>query len=460
MDAPDLTVREPLHYRFWPSHLPHDLDLPQTSLAYNLEVTATRYPDRPAIVFYDSILTYGELYRRVLALAGWLQQHCKVGRGDRVLLDFQNSPQFVVGYYAILRADAFVVPVNPMLKTEELRHYVGDSGARVVLCAQDNWLHFTPLMKGWPDATGALEHALVGAYSDALVAETSLPVPEFVRAPMTVEPDTQVTRWNDALDAGHVPAPPLAGPDDWCVMPYTSGTTGKPKGCIHTHRSVMHVQLVGVLWNNVSTDTTGLVVVPMFHVTGMQAMNALIYGGGTAVVLPRWDRKIAAEAIMHYRVTNWTCIPTMIIDLFGLPDLDRYDLSSLTFLSGGGAAMPEAVAARIKQLWSLDFIEGYGLSETIAASHINPTAHPKKQCLGIPDLRHRQPHHRPRHAGRTAAGHERRDHHARTRRLRAGTGTIPRRRRPRSSITTANASSAPATSRASTRKATSSWSIA
>jgi fatty-acyl-CoA synthase len=116
----------------------------------------------------------------------------------------------------------------------------------------------------------------------------------------------------------------------------------------------------------------------------MQAMNALIYAGGTSVVLPRWDRKVAAEAIMHYRVTNWTCIPTMIIDLFGLPDLDRYDLSSITYLSGGGAAMPEAVAARIKQLWNLDFIEGYGLSETIAASHINPTAHPKKQCLGIP----------------------------------------------------------------------------
>ena len=135
----------PLHRRFWPPGITFDLPLPETTLWYNLEVSATRYPDRPAVVFYDSVTTYRELRRQAEALAGWLQHHCGVARGDRVLLDFQNSPQFVVGYYAILRADAFVVPVNPMLKTDELRHYVEDSGARVVLCAQDNWPQFSPL---------------------------------------------------------------------------------------------------------------------------------------------------------------------------------------------------------------------------------------------------------------------------------------------------------------------------
>ncbi len=378
------SVPEPLHYRHWPPHLPHHLDLPATSLWYNLEVTATRYPNRAAIVFYDSITTYAELRRQAEALAGWLQQHCGVARGDRVLLDFQNSPQFAIGYYAILRADAFVVPVNPMLRTDELRHYANDSGARVVLCAQDNWSQLAPLMKGQPEGVATFEHAVVGAYADALVTPTSLAVPEFVRAPMTTAPSSQVTRWNDAIAEGLVPSPSVAGPDDWCVMPYTSGTTGQPKGCIHTHRSVMHVLVTGTLWASVHPETVALGVVPMFHVTGMQAMNGLIYGGGTNVVLPRWDRRVAAAAMAHYRVTNFTCIPTMIIDLLGNPELSNYDLSSLDYLSGGGAAMPEAVAQRIKDLWGLDFIEGYGLSETIAASHINPTNHPKKQCLGIP----------------------------------------------------------------------------
>ncbi|MEO8935953.1 MAG: long-chain fatty acid--CoA ligase [Burkholderiaceae bacterium] len=378
------TGAEPLHFNHWPPGIPHRLDLPATSLWYNLEVTATRFPDRAAIVFYDSVLTYGELRDQAEAIAGWLQQHVGVKRGDRVLLDFQNSPQFVAGYYAILRADAFVVPVNPMLKTNELRHYVDDSGARVLLCAQDNWPYFAPLMNGAPEGLATLEHALVGAYSDAITAETDLAIPDFVRAPMTVEADDRVSRWTDVVAAARVPAPALAGPDDWCVMPYTSGTTGKPKGCVHTHRSVMHVMYFGARWAGVNTDTVALGVVPMFHVTGMQAMNSLIFAGGCNVVLPRWDRNLAAEAIARNRVTNWTCIPTMVIDLFANPRIDEYDLSSLNFMSGGGAAMPEAVAQKVKDLWGLDFVEGYGLSETIAASHTNPPHRAKKQCLGVP----------------------------------------------------------------------------
>ncbi len=375
---------EPLHYAHWPHDVPHHLDLPATSLWYNLEVTAKRFPDRAAVIFYDSVLTYGELRRQAEAIAGWLQQECGVTRGDRVLLDFQNSPQFIAGYYAILRADAFVVPVNPMLKTDELRHYVNDSGAQVVLCAQDNWPQLSPLMNGQPEGIATLGRALVGAYADALTNETDLSIPEFARAPMAIEPTAQVAHWTDVVAAGRVPAPAQAGPDDWCVMPYTSGTTGKPKGCIHTHRSVMHVMYFGVIWGKASTDTISLGVVPMFHVTGMQAMNSLIFAGGTNVVLPRWDRRLAAEAIARNRVTNWTCIPTMVIDLFANPDIDQYDLSSLTYMSGGGAAMPEAIAQKVKDLWNLDFIEGYGLSETIAASHSNPPLRTKKQCLGIP----------------------------------------------------------------------------
>ncbi len=382
--APVASHPERLHLRHWPAGMPWHLDLPKTSLWYNLEVSATRFPDRPAVVFYDSVLTYRELRRQAEAVAGWLQQECGVGRGDRVLLNFQNSPQFVIGYYAILRADAFVVPVNPMLKTDELRHYVVDSGARVVLCAQDTWPFLEPLMRDAPDGIPTLAHALVGAYADALTRETDLQIPEFARAPMRVAPSSQVARWTDVVAMGRVPAPPLAGPDDWSVMPYTSGTTGQPKGCVHTHRSVMHVMYFGARWGGVTPDTVALGVVPMFHVTGMPAMNSLIFAGGCNVTLPRWDRHLAAEAIARNRVTNWTCIPTMVIDLFANPRIDEYDLSSLTFMSGGGAAMPEAVAQKVKDLWGLDFVEGYGLSETIAASHTNPPRRAKKQCLGVP----------------------------------------------------------------------------
>ena len=376
-------MSEPLHYRFWPKGLPTHLDLPQTSIYYNLEVAAKRYPDRVATVFYDSVMTYRELNEAVIALAGYLTNRCGVGRGDRVMLFMQNSPQFIIGYYAILRADGFVVPVNPMLKTEELRHYAQDSGAKAVIAAQDIFPQIEPLLAG----RGGLAHlktAMVAAYSEALTTKTDLPIPEFVSAPLNVTSSESVVSMTAAIAMGLEPGPHLSGPEDMCVMPYTSGTTGKPKGCIHTHHTVMHTAVAQVIWGG-QPNMTMLGVVPLFHVTGMQGcMNAVIYAGSTVVLMPRWDRKVAAAMIERYKITAWTNVPTMVVDLLSMPDIGNYDLSSMKRVSGGGAAMPEAVAQKMRDMWGIDFIEGYGLSETIAPSHSNPPERAKKQCLGVP----------------------------------------------------------------------------
>ncbi len=134
------------HYKHWPAGLPHTLTPPETSLYVNLEISARRYPGKTALIFYDAKLTYADFDAQVRALAGYLQQDCGVQRGDRVLLNMQNSPQFIIGYYAILRADAMVVPVNPMLMTDELRHYVEDSGAKVAITSQEIFSRMAPLV--------------------------------------------------------------------------------------------------------------------------------------------------------------------------------------------------------------------------------------------------------------------------------------------------------------------------
>jgi fatty-acyl-CoA synthase len=369
----------PRHYRFWPRGLPHSLEFPATGLYYNLEVSAARYPDKPLMLFYDAVLTYAQAKAQADALAAFLQQRCGVRRGDRVLLFMQNSPQFVIGYYACLRADAMVVPINPMNLTEELRHYVADSGATAALCGQELYPQLAPLLGA------GLEHAVVAAYSDYLTARTDLDVPDSVRAPQQPIAAPGVTLWRDALDAGLRPAPHLAGPDDLCVMPYTSGTTGRPKGCIHTHATVMSTVVIAAQWTGGHQDSVILGTLPMFHVTGMQgSMNIPIYAGASVVMMTRWDRHVAARLIERYRVDSWTNIATMAIDFLANPDLGRYDLGSLQRIGGGGAAMPEAVAQRLKDRTGLDYVEGYGLSETIGPTHINPSERPKKQCLGIP----------------------------------------------------------------------------
>ncbi|WP_420472746.1 long-chain fatty acid--CoA ligase [Noviherbaspirillum sp. ST9] len=371
------------HYAHWPAGLPHAITTPDTSVYVNMEVSARRYPNKPAIIFYDTVLSYAQVHEQVLALAGYLQQACGVQRGDRVLLNMQNSPQFIIAFYAIMRADAMVVPVNPMLMTDELQHYVADSGAKVAIVSQEIFSRTAPLL-----GKGALQKAIVASYSDYLIQPTDLNVPDFVRAPRDVPAMPGVVAWKEALDAAHALRPHEAGPEDLACMPYTSGTTGKPKGCIHTHRSVMFNAVASPTWSGpMAPDHVTLAVLPFFHVTGMQSvMNSMIYTGGAIVVLPRWDRDAAGQLITRYKVTTWTLIPTMMIDFLSNPRLPEYDISGLKRVSGGGAAMPAAIAQKLLDLTGQQYMEGYGLSETMAASHVNPPNRMKQQCLGMPYL--------------------------------------------------------------------------
>src|SRR5690606_18698587 len=329
-----------------------------------------RQPSRIAIDYYGRRLSYRELKEQVDALAGYLQQRCGVARGDRVLLDLQNSPQFVIAYYAVLRADAVVVPVNPMHLTEELRHYVEDAGVRVAIVGEDVLEQAMPLKLG---------STVVASYQDYLPEKTDLPVPEMLRRPR------RSISWNDALGARLVPGPHRAAPGDLAVMPYTSGTTGKPKGCMHTHESVQATTVGYLEWRGSPEGAVVLCALPMFHVTGMQAgMNSAIYYGATIVVLARWDRECAALQIERTKATHWSAITTMMVDFLSGPHLGERDLSSLRVLGGGGAAMPEALARRLEEVFGRPFVEGYGLSETMAPTHINPPHRPKRQCAGIP----------------------------------------------------------------------------
>jgi len=361
----------------WPSGLPPHLELPKTSLYYNLEVATTRYPDRTAIAYYGTDISYTELKCQVDALAGHLRSECGVRKGDRVAILMQNSPQFIIAFYAILRADAAVVLVNTMNLLAEVRHVLSDSGSKAAIFGQELAANITPLLGN------EIEHAISACYSDYLSEITDLPLPDVVSAErVSVE---GVSGWQQALQHEAINDAHTAGPDDLAVIPYTSGTTGLPKGCMHTHRSVMHTAIGSGEFCRVSKDQVALAALPMFHVTGLQmGVNAVIFSGSTIVVMTRWDRRCAAILIERYKVSTWTAIPAMLIDFLAQPDLASFDLSSMQLLSGGGAAMPKAVAERIQQLWGLSYVEGYGLSETIAPSHTNPPHRPKPQCLGIP----------------------------------------------------------------------------
>ena len=373
------------HFAHWPLALRQHLSVPETNLFHNAEVSAARYADKPFIVFYDTPITFREFRDECERIAGYLQHDCGVAPGDRVLLYMQNSPQWILAFYGILRANAVVVPVNPMNRTEELRHYVRDTGATTAFVPQDLCEQLQPLTGGKAGSDRGLRHLIVATYSDCLKQPTDLKVPNFVVERMRRFDDPAITPWRDMLARQLAPGPLTQGADDLAVMPYTSGTTGAPKGCMHTHRSVMSTLVGGVQWFQRTQDSVFLTVLPLFHVTGMSgSMNGPLYAGATIVVLPRWERDTAALCMQRYRVDTFQAITTMLVDFLSNPRLAEYDLGSLRVVRGGGAAMPAAVAAKLFELTGQHYIEGYGMSETMAATHINPMHRPKRQCLGIP----------------------------------------------------------------------------
>jgi fatty-acyl-CoA synthase len=381
----------PAHHAFWPKRLPHQLTAPQTSLWMNLQISAMRFPRKVALVFMAQTWTYEQLRNEAEKIATALRK-MGVQKGDRVVLDMQNCPQLVITHFAILRLDAVVVPVNPMNRMEELKHYILDPDTKVAVTTAD----LAPELAAASNALEKdqqLQHLLVTQFTDVFDALKTGPeeLPATWRDWLTTVhalptlDGGQVHAWSSAIQVDIDLGPVTALPEDLAVLPYTSGTTGLPKGCMHTHGTIMHNAMASGIWAAGTPENKTLCVVPMFHITGMvSVMHSSIFVGATLVLMPRWDRDLAGRLISKWKVTHWTNIPTMVIDLLGSPNMDQFDLSSLVNIGGGGAAMPEAVAQRLLDQFGLKYIEGYGLTETAAPSHTNPPDAPKKQCLGIP----------------------------------------------------------------------------
>ncbi|MEJ8858233.1 long-chain-fatty-acid--CoA ligase [Variovorax robiniae] len=355
--------------------------IPETSLFRNLEIAALRYPDKTAIQFFGTAVSYAQLVADVEHMAGYLQGECQVAKGDRVIVFSQNCPQFIAAYFAILRADAVFVPVNAMLLADEIEHIVKDSGAVAAFVASELLDRVAPLI-----GKGALRKLVVHAYGDALGEDDpALPAPDWLRTRMSdVQLPPAAESWSAALAQARIPAPHCAGPDDLCMLPYTSGTTGKPKACVHTHRTVMTSCVGSSLWRRTHPSSVYLAVAPLFHLLGLQNnVNGPIFQGGTIVLMPRWDREAAAVLIERHRVSFWAALPAMLVDFFAQPGIAQRNLSSLSVVTGGGAATPQHVNDILQQRYGLDYVEGYGLTESASFLCANPLYKPKKACLGI-----------------------------------------------------------------------------
>jgi acyl-CoA synthetase (AMP-forming)/AMP-acid ligase II len=370
---------ERIWLKSWPEGMPRQLEFPERPLHDFLTENSRRYPNKVAINFYGRRISFQELDDQSDRLAATLVD-LGLKKGDRVSLFLENCPQFVIAYYSVLKAGGVVVAANPMFKEDELRYEINDSGATIIVTLD----HLYPKVRAIKKDT-TIGHVIVTSYWDYLPKDPLIPVHPSMQIQKEVFPDTH--EFLDLMEK-YEPEPPAIEIDmreDLALLQYTSGTTGLPKGAMITHYSLLHNTVGSGVWNGNREDDVHLSVLPFFHVTGMMhSMNMPIYTGTTNVMLSRFDVETAIKAIDTFRCTTWVSITTMNVAVVSFPDIGKYDLGSLRHCSSGGAPIPEEILKKWRQIVGTELVEGYGLSETISQTHVNPTSRPRYGSIGIP----------------------------------------------------------------------------
>ncbi len=372
--------------RPWQRH--YDFDVPPTIRypripAHQLAIMATAlFPDKPALHFYGSEMTFWELRMQILRMANALGT-IGVRKGDRVGLHLPTCPQYVISFYAVLSLGAVVVNMNPMYTFDELKNIITDTGVTTFLTFDMVLPNVRPLtkitkdlkvvvtrvtdyIKGFPISTASDLDLEEGWYhfSSLLDGTTQTKVPK-----------VQVT------------------PDDPALIQFTGGTTGIPKGAVLTHGNVVAATVQVSLWgagpNKISPPErrTVLAVLPYFHVYGtIVAMGWAMFNSATQILVPRFDLEELMGLIANFKeISFFPSVPTMINAVINHPKAESLDLSRrIGLLNSGAAPMPLELIEQVQSM-GINYSEGWGMSETTSLGISNPVLGLRKTgTIGIP----------------------------------------------------------------------------
>jgi long-chain acyl-CoA synthetase len=381
--------------------VPAHIEIPDQPLTWLLERTASRYPDRTALIYFGRKLSYAQLaqgaHRFALAL-----QSLGVQKGDRVAIALPNLPQFPIALYGALLAGAVVVPTNPLYTERELQHQLADAGARVLVMLDT----FYPAVRAVRQQT-ALEHIILTSPADWMPPLLRALYPLSQRRARSLEPPLtrQELHADQTLHVLHTlleshtgdergaftPLVPLQAAD-LAVLQYTGGTTGVSKGAMLSHRNLLANAMQTRAWVPEAREGQEVVlcVAPFFHAYGLTVgMNFAIHTAASMVLIPRFKPKEVVQAIRRYHPTIFPGIPTMYLAVMREAGRHPEALCSIKYCISGAAPLPGQVRSDFEALTGGRLVEGYGLSEASPVTHCNPLSeecHTGSIGLPLPDV--------------------------------------------------------------------------
>jgi long-chain acyl-CoA synthetase len=325
------------------------LDYPRIPYDQMLSHGAERYPENVAIVFRDVGLSYREVealtnrFARALAALG-------VARGDRVCVLAPNCPEYIIGFYAIARAGAVASPMNPSYREREIEYQLNDTEAVAIIVHAN----LVPLVDAVRARTPHLKHVIAVGPGQAA--------------------GPSVRSFNDLI-AGQpatTPAPVAIQEDDLVALPYSSGTTGLPKGVMISHKNLVTNNMQFVACIRMRESDRLMLFLPFYHIYGTMLMGAAVYTGATCVLMERFEPVECLELVQRHRVTLFFVVPPVLLMLSNWPELSKYDLSSLRTTMVGAAPVAPELARRFSQLTGVPVLQGYGMTEASPLTHVNP----------------------------------------------------------------------------------------
>jgi len=369
--------------------VPPEVAVPRKSVPQAFDEATDAAPDKIAVVFYGREIRYRELREAADRFACALAA-LGVKKGDRVALYLLNSPQFIIAYFAALKCGATLTPISPVYTSHEVGHQLRDSGARAIVCqdilydkvARSGVRLDITVLTNVGEYLPALRRALGRSPLGRLFSDINLGAPRIA--------ESAAVHWMQDLLAKHPPRPPEVTIDpeaDLAAMPYTGGTTGNPKGVMLTHHNMIAAQVsaqaafVGVE----PGKEVILAFLPFFHIYGQVVimLNGLCQGN-LLVLFTAPDTEAILAAMERYGATVFYGVPTLYEYLKDHKDTDKANWRRLKLVLSGADTLYEATAKDWERRTGSRIIEGFGMSETAAASHVNPLHRPRLGSFGCP----------------------------------------------------------------------------